>query len=177
MTYQAVEVNGSLSEVISDSASAYPGSDNHYSESAEDPSVQKIRVLLMDQSDAMLKTLKAEVEKDHHIKVIGMARNAHEARNMVIALDPDILVMDLMGPHSGGVEFLKRLKKFSPRPVLLITHLNKIPSDLARSAFMAGANDLIEKEVFMHFDSSILFDGLFLSKKIKAIASQVFHRS
>ena len=90
---------------------------------------------------------------------------------MVIALDPDLLIMDIMDPHSGGIEFLKRLNRYSPRPVILFTQLSKIPSHLALSAFKEGAIDLIDKDTLVLLDSSPLSDDFFITKKIREIAS------
>jgi len=141
------------------------------SESMDDSCEPKIRVLVLESSDALLELIKNEIEKDKNIKVVGMARNPHEARNMVMALDPDLLIMDILDPHSGGLEFLERLNRFSPRPVLLLTSLSKMPSQLALSAFKAGATDFIDKDTLLLLDSSPLSKGFFLIDKIKAIAN------
>ena len=171
MTTQSVKIDGYLSEVLTDKERIYSWPDEVCMESLDDTVEPRIRVLLLESSDPMLELLKSEIEKDKKIQVVGMARNAHEARNMVIALDPDLLIMDIMDPHSGGIEFLKRLNRFSPRPVILFTHLSKIPSNLAISAFKEGATDLIDKDTLVLLDSSPLCEDFFISKKIRANAS------
>ncbi|MGA1839994.1 MAG: response regulator [bacterium] len=168
MTYQSVKIDGYLSEALSDKESIYSLSDDYCSETLDDALRPEIKVIILESSDAMLALLKSEIEKDKNIKVVGMARNAHEARKMVIALDPDLLIMDIMDPHSGGIEFLKRLNKFSPRPVILFTQLSKIPSHLALSAFKEGATDLIDKDTLVLLDSSSLSEDFVLSRKIRA---------
>lgn len=140
-------------------------------EPCTDACKEKIRVLLLDWSDASLKFLKNKIERDKNIEVIGMARNGHEARNMIIALDPDLLIMDILSPNSGGIEFLKRLNRFCPKPVLLLSHLSKMPSQLVMSAFEAGVTDLIDKDAFSQFDRSSISHDYLLCKKIKAVAS------
>ena len=87
---------------------------------------EKIRVLLVNCSDAELRFLKQEIERDENIRVIGMARDSHEARNMVIALNPDLIIMDILDPQAGGIGFLKRLNHFYPRPVLPISPMRKM---------------------------------------------------
>lgn len=171
MTSQGVKIDGYMSEVLTDKERVYSWPDEVCMESLDDTMKPRIRVLLLESSDAMLELLKSEIEKDKNIQVVGMARNAHEARNMVIALDPDLLIMDIMDHHSGGIEFLKRLNRFSPRPVILFTHLSKIPSNLAISAFKEGAIDLIDKDTLVLLDSSPLCEDFFISKKIRANAS------
>jgi len=171
MNYQTVKVDGYLSEALSDEEGIYSLCNDLCAESTENELDREIKVLLLESSDAMLELLKNEIERDQKIKVVGMARNAHEARNMVIALDPDLLIMDIMDPHSGGIEFLKRLNRYSPRPVILFTQLSKIPSHLAISAFKEGAIDLVDKDTLVLLDSSPLSDDFFLTKKIREIAS------
>ena len=128
---------------------------------------QKIRVLLLNPSDAELRFMKQEIERDEGIKVIGMARNAHEARNMVKALNPDLIIMDILDPQSGGIGFLRRLNHFYPRPVLLVSPISKMSPQLALSAFEAGASDIIDKESLGLFRSIPATDDLSLSEKIK----------
>ena len=110
MTYQSVKIDGYLSEALSDKEGIYSLTDDLCSESLDDGLQPEIKVIILESSDAMLALLKSEIEKDKNIKVVGMARNAHEARNMVIALDPDLLIMDIMDPHSGGIEFAGEYK-------------------------------------------------------------------
>jgi len=171
MSRQNVMYDECISELIEDNDSIYSEYQKIYQESMDDSCEPKIRVLVLESSDALLELIKNEIEKDKNIKVVGMARNPHEARNMVIALDPDLLIMDILDPHSGGLEFLERLNRFSPRPVLLLTSLSKMPSQLALSAFKAGATDFIDKDTLLLLDSSPLSEGFFLTNKIKAIAN------
>lgn len=130
---------------------------------------QEIKVLLVNCSDAELRCLKEEIERDEQIRVIGMARNAHEARNMVIALDPDLIIMDILDPQSGGIGFLKRLNHFYPRPVLLISPMSKMPSELALSAFKSGATDIIDKDNMRLFNDYPSSGDTTLTEKIRQI--------
>lgn len=134
---------------------------------------QQIRILLLNCSDPELEFLKNVIEKDKNIKVIGMARNAHEARNMVKALDPDLIIMDILGPQSGGIEFLKRLNRFYPRPVLLVSPLTKIPFNLFLSIFDTGVIDIIDKDTLILFENILSSHDFFISK-VKTIASNFF---
>lgn len=171
MSNQSMETFVNSPETLSDEKE-FPFINNSQGiEFSKDKFQPKIKVLLLDCSDASLGLLKNEIEKDERIKVIGMARNAHEARNMVVALDPDLLIMDILGPHSGGIEFIKRLNRFYPKPVLLLTPLRKMPSDLAISAFEAGVADLIDKDTIGLFDGISTSEGFSICKKIREMAS------
>ena len=129
---------------------------------------QQIKVLLLNSSDAELEFLRDEIEKDKNIKVIAMAKNTHEARNMTKLHDPDIILMDILDPQSGGIEFLKRINQFYPRPVLLISSVSKMPFHLALSAFKVGAIDIVDKDALFLF-ANIPHD--FLVPKIKISTS------
>ncbi|MBN2372643.1 response regulator [bacterium] len=149
----------------------------HITESIEEIFLEKISVLLLDFSDASLEFLKNEIEKDQDIKVVGMARNANEARDKILRLDPEILVMDILGPNSGGISFLKRLNKFCPRPVLLLSKLKKIPHNIAISAFETGVTDFFDKDTLLNaFGGSSNSMDFPLCQKIRAIVSKKLSR-
>jgi len=131
----------------------------------------RIRILLVNRSDAELASLRQEIEKDRDIEVIGMARNSHEARGMVRSLDPDLLIMDILDSQAGGIGFLRRLRRFSPRPVLLVSPFRKLPLKLAFAAFQYGAADIIDKDTLGLFNPKHSSSDGRLFMKIKAIAS------
>jgi len=147
--------------------------DKHSAEYIRDEFRQEIRVLLVNCSYPELEFLKNVIEKDKNIKIIGMARNAHEARNMVKALDPDLIIMDILDPQSGGIEFLKRLNRFYPRPVLLVSPTSKMPFHLFLSAFDAGVIDIIDKDTLILFGNILSSQDFFVSK-IRTIVSNFF---
>jgi len=119
-------------------------------------------------SDPELEFLKDKIEKDNNIKLIAMAKNPDEARNMTRLYDPDIIIMDILDPQSGGIGFLKRINQFYLRPVLLISSVTKMPFHFALSAFKLGATDIVDKDALFLF-SSIPHE--FLISKIKIITS------
>lgn len=110
---------------------------------------RKIKVLLLDSSVNMLEFLKNEIEEDQDIKVIGMARDEHEARNLTIGLEPDLLIMDILSPCSGGIKFLKRLNRFCPRPVIILSPLRKMNFRLIMSVFEEGVTSVIDKDTLI----------------------------
>ena len=69
-----------MSEALSNKEGIYSLPEDICTESLDDALQPEIRVIILESSDAMLGLLKSEIEKDKNIKVVGMARNAHEAR-------------------------------------------------------------------------------------------------
>ena len=130
-----------------------------------------IRILLVDCSDAEMRFFRYEIEKIKGLKVVGMARDVHQARQMVKSLNPDLLIMDILDPRSGGIGFLKRLHHFHPLPVILISPMSKVPFQMVVSAFKLGAIRIIDKEspdVFRRNNSP--FQGLPFFGQIKKSA-------
>ncbi|MGA1843349.1 MAG: response regulator [bacterium] len=131
----------------------------------------KTRVVLVNCSDAERESIRRIIERDAGISVIGMARNEHEARRMIRNLDPDLVIMDILDPESGGIGFLRRLHHFCPKPVILLSPMSKMTFSLVLSAFKVGAYEIIDKENLDLFDRLPSSRDLFLAK-IKRIASQ-----
>jgi chemotaxis response regulator CheB len=105
-----------------------------------------IRILLIDCSDAEIRSIRYEIEKGRGLKVVGMAKDVHQARKMVKSLKPDLLIMDILNPRSGGIGFLKRLQHFHPVPVVLISPVKRMTFRMAASAFELGVVRIIDKE-------------------------------
>lgn len=98
-----------------------------------------IRVLIVDGSSAVRVILTRELSKHGELEVVGVADNPYTARDMIIELNPDIAVMGFKMPIMDGVTFLKKLMKYYPLPVIMIS----APSlSLAVEAKRAGAVDL-----------------------------------
>ena len=104
---------------------------------------RKIRVLVVDDSSLVRDLLKEILSSAPDIEVIGEAANGLEAIEKVIALQPDIVTMDIEMPVMGGMEAIERIMAQNPLPILVVTAMTGI-----RTAFTAvskGALDLIEK--------------------------------
>ena len=70
---------------------------------------RKIRVLLADDHTLVRQGLRALLEREADMKIIGEARNGREAVNRARALKPDIVVMDISMPHLNGFEATQRI--------------------------------------------------------------------
>ena len=134
------------------------------------------RVVLVDCCDAERESIRRIIERDNGIRVIGMARNDHEARSMIRNLDPDLVIMDILDPECGGIDFLRRLHHFCPKPVILLSPMSKMSFPMVLSAFKVGAHEIIDKENLDLFDRLPSSRDIFLAK-IKRIASQFSARA
>ena len=109
------------------------------------PLRQRIRVLVVDDSALARRAIQEALTQDADIDVVGLAADAYEAREQIIALEPDVLTLDLQMPLMDGLTFLKILQEHHPVPVVVVSSLTPAGSELAMAALEAGAIDVIQK--------------------------------
>lgn len=128
----------------------------------------KIRVLVVDDSAFVRKLASNALNADPAIEVVGGASDPYEARDMLFALKPDVLTLDLEMPKMDGLTFLRLLMERHPMPVVVMSSLSQAGSDHALEALRLGALDVIGKPSGSH---SFGFIGAQLVAKVKAAAS------
>jgi two-component system chemotaxis response regulator CheB len=79
------------------------------------------------------------------LKVVGAAPDAIAAREMIKSLSPDVLTLDVEMPKMDGLEFLSRLMKLRPMPVVMISSLTERGSEVTLQALELGAVDYVAK--------------------------------
>ncbi len=105
-----------------------------------------IRVLVVDDSTLMQRAIRRILEADQMIEVVGTANDGREALELLSALKPDVISLDLFMPVMDGVTTLKRIMLTAPVPTVIMTSAN--PEDLDRtfeSILQLGAIDFITK--------------------------------
>ena len=80
-----------------------------------------IKVLVVDDSAFMRKTITGLLSTDPGIQVIGEAADGLEAIEKVKALHPDIITMDIEMPRMNGLDALKTLMREMPLPVIMVS--------------------------------------------------------
>lgn len=103
------------------------------------------RVLLVDDSRTIRQLLRARLAGDARIAIVGEASDPLEAREMIKALNPDVLTLDVEMPHMNGLEFLEKLMRLRPMPVVMISTLTHRGSAAAIEALSLGAVDCLGK--------------------------------
>lgn len=104
-----------------------------------------IKVLIIDDSAIVRKILSEELRRSRNIQVVETAPDPYIARDKIESLKPDVLTLDLELPRMDGITFLRRLMKYHPLPVIVVSSLTPKGSDLALEALEAGAVDVICK--------------------------------
>lgn len=105
----------------------------------------KIRVLVVDDSALMRGILSQMINLAPDMEVVGAAPDAQSAREMIKALNPDVLTLDVQMPKMDGLEFLERLMRLRPMPVVMVSSYTEAGSDTTLKALELGAIDFIGK--------------------------------
>lgn len=100
-----------------------------------------IKVLIVDDSILFRETIKKEISKDGRIEVVGTAEDPYDARDKIIKLQPNVLVLDVEMPKMSGIEFLKILMPQYPLPVVVVSSESRYVFE----AMNAGAVDFVSK--------------------------------
>lgn len=107
--------------------------------------MNKIRVLIIDDSALIRKILTEIFNSSSDIEVVGVAADPLIARDMIKQLHPDVLTLDIEMPHMDGITFLRNLMRLRPTPVVMISTLTEKGAGVTLEALTLGAVDFISK--------------------------------
>ncbi|ODT88434.1 chemotaxis response regulator protein-glutamate methylesterase [Phenylobacterium sp. SCN 70-31] len=103
------------------------------------------RVLVVDDSAVMRKLIGAALSADPELEVVGEAGDPLQAREAIKALNPDVITLDVEMPNMNGIEFLDRIMRLRPMPVVMVSTLTARGAEATLTALELGAVDCIEK--------------------------------
>jgi two-component system, chemotaxis family, protein-glutamate methylesterase/glutaminase len=109
--------------------------------------VVPIKVLLVDDSPMVRTVLAHSLSGYADIEVVGGAKDAFEARELIIQHHPDVIILDIEMPRMDGVTFLRKLMAHYPVPVIMCSGTTPTTSATALEAIAAGAVDVVAKPV------------------------------
>ena len=104
-----------------------------------------IRVVVVDDSALMRKVLSEILSSDPAIEVVATASDPLIARRKIKDLNPDVITLDIEMPKLNGLDFLERIMRLRPMPVLLVSAFAEKGSDVALKALELGAVDYVTK--------------------------------
>ncbi|MCL2021300.1 MAG: chemotaxis response regulator protein-glutamate methylesterase [Betaproteobacteria bacterium] len=104
-----------------------------------------IKILIVDDSAFMCRQLSRILSVFPYLEVVGMARCADEAQEMLKTLKPDVLTLDVQMPGMSGLEFLERQMRRRPIPVVMVSSYTQEGSETTLKALELGAVDFIDK--------------------------------
>ncbi|MBU5594978.1 chemotaxis response regulator protein-glutamate methylesterase [Amphibacillus sp. MSJ-3] len=107
--------------------------------------MEKIKVLVVDDSAFMRKMISSILESHFQIIVVGTARNGIDALKKIDDLDPDVITLDIEMPEMDGLTLLAKIMREKPRPVIMLSSLTKDGADKTFESMELGAVDFIAK--------------------------------
>lgn len=103
------------------------------------------RVVVVDDSPSMRLLLEKMINAESDMRVVGSAPDSFAARELIRQLQPDVVTLDIEMPGMDGLDFLDRLMRLNPLPVLMISSRTEAGSEHTLRALELGAVDVICK--------------------------------
>ena len=107
--------------------------------------MKKIRVVVIDDSALIRKLLTEIINSQPDMQAVGAAPDPLVAREMIRELNPDVLTLDVEMPKMDGLDFLERLMRLRPMPVVMVSTLTDKGSEATLRALELGAVDYVSK--------------------------------
>lgn len=105
----------------------------------------KIRVLVVDDSALVRSLLTEIINRQTDMECIGVASDPLVAREQIRALNPDVITLDVEMPRMDGLDFLEKLMRLRPMPVVMVSTLTERGADVTMRALELGAIDFVAK--------------------------------
>ena len=107
--------------------------------------MEKTKVLVVDDSALIRKLLSQIVNAQSDMVAVGAAPDPLVARDMIKELEPDVLTLDIEMPKMDGLEFLEKLMRLRPMPVVMVSTLTERGAEATMRALELGAVDFVAK--------------------------------
>ncbi|MEN6606676.1 MAG: response regulator, partial [Bryobacteraceae bacterium] len=134
----------------------------------------RIRVLIVDDSAIVRKILSESLAAEPDLEVVGTAPDPYVARDKILALQPDVLTLDIEMPRMDGLTFLRKLMRYRPIPVIVISSIGQASCQTALEALRLGAVEVLAKPSGPYSVGEL---RVVLANKIRAAAAARFVRS
>ena len=133
-----------------------------------------VKVLVVDDSAYVRKTIKQILSRSPWLEVVGTARDGEEALQLVKELEPDVVTADLIMPGVDGAEFTRRVMAEHPVPVVIVS-IAADTNERVLAALDAGAIDFVQKPTALATEKVFEISEELVSK-VKAAAAAPISR-
>ncbi|MBF0861052.1 chemotaxis response regulator protein-glutamate methylesterase [Gluconobacter kanchanaburiensis] len=107
--------------------------------------MKPLNVLVVDDSLTTRALIAASLKRDARVRVIGTAATPLEARDLIVQLNPDVLTLDFEMPSMNGLQFLEKIMRLRPMPVVMVSGHLASHKGLVEQALRMGAADWYSK--------------------------------
>ena len=105
----------------------------------------KTRVVVVDDSALVRSLLSEIINRQPDMECIGAAADPYVAREMIRNLNPDVITLDVEMPRMDGIDFLAKLMRLRPMPVVMVSTLTERGAEVTLKALELGAVDFVAK--------------------------------
>jgi len=138
--------------------------------------MKKIRVLCVDDS-ALIRNIMSEiVNHQSDMEMVATAPDPIIARDLIKQFNPDVLTLDVEMPRMDGLDFLERLMRLRPMPVIMVSSLTSRGSEITLNALELGAVDFVTKPEMGLKDGMMQYAEIIAEKIRMASSVQVNRR-
>jgi two-component system chemotaxis response regulator CheB len=140
--------------------------------------VRRIRVLIVDDAATMRRLIAEALSADPGIEISGTAANGKLALERIVALEPDVVILDLEMPVLDGLQTLAELRRTHPRlPVIIFSSLSARGARATLEALTLGANDYVLKASGGSLEASLRHAREQLVPRIRALCARAEARA
>ena len=129
----------------------------------------KIKVLIVDDSALIRSIMSQIIGSQPDMEVVGVAPDPLVARDLIKQMNPDVLTLDVEMPKMDGLDFLEKLMRLRPMPVVMVSSLTERGSEITMKALELGAVDFVTKPK-LSIQSGMLEYADMIADKIRAAA-------
>jgi two-component system chemotaxis response regulator CheB len=104
-----------------------------------------IKVLIVDDSALIRSVMSEIISSQPDMEVVGVAPDPLVARELIKQTNPDVLTLDVEMPKMDGLDFLEKLMRLRPMPVVMVSSLTERGSEITMRALELGAVDFVTK--------------------------------
>lgn len=105
----------------------------------------RIRVVVVDDSALVRSILKTVIDAQPDMQCVGVAQDPYVAREIIRELNPDVITLDVEMPRMDGLDFLEKLMRLRPMPVVMVSTLTERGAETTLRALELGAIDFVAK--------------------------------
>lgn len=127
----------------------------------------KIKVLIVDDSALIRSVMREIIGSQPDMEVVGVAPDPIVARDLIKQTNPDVLTLDVEMPRMDGLDFLEKLMRLRPMPVVMVSSLTERGSEITLRALELGAVDFVTKPK-LSIQSGMLEYTEMIADKIRA---------
>ncbi|MGG4607495.1 protein-glutamate methylesterase/protein-glutamine glutaminase [Providencia sp. Me31A] len=139
--------------------------------------MKKIKVLCVDDSALMRQLMREIINSHEDMVVVDTAPDPYVARDLIKQYEPDVITLDVEMPRMDGIDFLEKLMRLHPLPVVMVSTLTSKGSEVTLKALELGAVDFVTKPQIGIRETMMGYRDI-IGEKIRAAAmSKITQRS